>query len=208
MRVHAASVPKAILTPAEMALRTASECHRAGPSASAGCLPPPGRGANIGAGFPRFPANQKELYEPKLITAGVIGGTVIGCPNDSTGSSLADILGTWHATAIQATSKSNSANTANLYAQGARLQVTFNADLTYSSSIMLPGQAADNSMGSYLKTATNITLTGDQASGGEIIAFTYLYSKGNGTLKLSGGSISFDFGTGDEASKLEITLTK
>ena len=141
-----------------------------------------------------------------LLLVGVVGGLGAGCSEDSTGTSL-NIVGSWHATSAVVTEVANPANTANLIALGATVQIVFNANLTYSSTFTFPGQGAQTSTGTYVLTATQLTMQDDQASGGEVITFAIAQS--GGTLLLTGGTpFDFDFGAGEVASKLDVTLAR
>jgi len=141
----------------------------------------------------------------KLIQAGVFCSAVLGCGSESiTGNQIPDVAGNWHASRAQVTSVANSANTIELIAFGATIQVVFSANHTFVTTATFPGEAPDVSTGTYTVTATKLTLTNDQASGGDIQVFDVALN--NGTLLLTNGTINFDFGAGDVASKLSITL--
>ena len=137
-----------------------------------------------------------------ILVAGTFGGTVLGC-SDSTGPELADIAGAWHATRIQVTNKANSAETMDLTLSGVTITINFNADLTYSTTFTAPGEAPDMSSGTYVQTATTLTLT-ESGVGGEVDSFTY--TKTDANLTVSGGSINFDFGAGEVPARLDLTL--
>ena len=141
----------------------------------------------------------------KLVLIGAVGGLGAGC-SDSTGSSdLPDIVGSWHATTAVVTSVANPATSANLIALGATFQIVFNANLTYSSTVNFPGEPVDISTGTYVVTATQLTVHNDQSSGGDIITFSLSLS--GGTLTLTGGTpFSFDFGAGDVPATFNLTL--
>lgn len=141
----------------------------------------------------------------KLIQVGLFSGVVLGCGDESiTGSQLPDVAGTWHATQAQVTSVPNPATTMNLITAGLTLQVVFGANLTYVSTTTFPGESPEVSTGTYTVTATKLTLSPVQNSGGDVWAFDLAIS--NGALVLTGATIQFDFGAGDVASKLDLTL--
>ena len=84
----------------------------------------------------------------KVILVGVFSGAVLGCGIDkTTGPQLADVVDTWHATRVQVASVANPATTVELVAAGATLQAVFNANLTYTSTVNLPGDPPDVSTG-------------------------------------------------------------
>ena len=141
----------------------------------------------------------------KLALLGVLGGLGAGCSEDSTGTELPNIVGTWHATSAVVTNVASPTTTVNLVTLGATIQVVFNANLTYSSTVNIPGEAAEVSTGTYVVTATQLTLHDDQPSGGDTVVFSL--ALGGGTLTLTGGSpFSFDFGAGEVAATLALTL--
>lgn len=140
----------------------------------------------------------------KLVLAGAIGGLAGGCSGDSTGTSLPELVGTWHATTAVVTSVANPATSANLIALGASLQIVFRADLSYTTTTSLPGNGAEVSTGSYVETATQLVLHGDPGSGGEVTSFSLSLS--GGSLLLTGGALNFDFGGGEVPAKLDLTL--
>ena len=143
---------------------------------------------------------------PKLVLIAVIGSLEAGCSSgDSTGTELANIVGSWHATTAVVTSVANPTTTSNLIALGATIQVTFNANLTYSSTTNVPGQGADVSTGTYIQTATQLTLHNDQSSGGDITTFSLALN--GATLSLTGGTpFTFDFGAGEVPARFDLTL--
>jgi hypothetical protein len=98
----------------------------------------------------------------------------------------------------------NAASTIDIVAIGAVLQVTFNANLTFVTTATFPGEAPEVTTGTYTVTATKLTITNDQNSGGEVMVFDVALN--SGTLLLTNGAIDFDFGAGEVASKLDLTL--
>lgn len=140
----------------------------------------------------------------KLLLVAWVGSAGAACGSDSTGTSLANIVGTWHATTAVVTSVANPSTSANLIALGATLQIVFSANLTYNSTINLPGNAPEVSTGTYVETATQLTLH-DASSSGDIVTFSLAQS--GGTLLLTGGTpFTFNFGSGDVPAKFDLTL--
>jgi len=143
----------------------------------------------------------------KVMLIGGLSSAVLGCgSDDSTGPQLQDVVGTWHATKAQVTSlvEAPFVATIDIVASGGTLQVVLNANHTYSSTVTFPGEAPETSSGTYTQTATTLSLINDQNSGGDVIVFDVALS--NGTLLLTNGIITFDFGSGEVASKLDLTL--
>jgi lipocalin-like protein len=135
---------------------------------------------------------------------GILAAVVVGCGSDNSGPNLPNLVGSWHATRIQVTNKANAAQTADLILLGATIQLVLKADHTFTATFVAPGEPPNPSNGTYTQTATTLTLTDDAASGGTVNVFTYTLS--GGTLTVSGGEIDFDFGSGDVASKLDVTF--
>lgn len=141
-----------------------------------------------------------------FVLVGVVGSGVLGCKSDEVnGTQLIDLTGAWHATQAQVTSVANPLLTANLILAGLTLQVVFGANHTFTTTTTLPGNPPETDTGTYTQTATTLTLTNDQSSGGEVIVFG-LAVNNSGALVLTGGSIPFDFGAGEVASRLDVTL--
>ena len=140
----------------------------------------------------------------KLVLVGVCAGAVLGCGDSGTGPAPVNLVGTWHATSLRVTSVAHPANTVDLHAVGVTLQVVFTSNHTFTSTFTSPGNAPDVSTGTYAQTATSLTLTDDLSSGGDVLVFTLTSSAG--ALLLSGGPLDFDFGTGEEPSRLDLTL--
>jgi hypothetical protein len=141
----------------------------------------------------------------KSLLVGVFSGAVLACGSENAiGPQIPDVVGTWHATLAQVTSVAHPATTMNLIAAGLTLQVVFATDHTFVSTTTTPGEPADISTGTYVETATKLTLNPTQGSTGEVWVFDLALS--NGALVLTGATITFDFGTGEEASKLNLTL--
>jgi len=140
----------------------------------------------------------------KLVLVGVVGGLGAGCSGDSTGTSLPDLVGTWHATTAVVTSVANPGTSVNLIALGATLQITFNANLSYTSTITVPGEAPEVSNGTYVETANQLTLHDNSSSGSDTIVFGLGLS--GGTLSLTGGTpFTFNFGAGEVPARLDVT---
>ena len=140
----------------------------------------------------------------KLLLVGGCAGAVLGCGDSGTGPTTVNLVGTWHASSLRVTSVAHPASTLDLLALGVTVQIVFTSNHTFTSTFTAPGEAPDISTGTYTQTATSLTLTNDQSSGGDVLVFTLTSSAG--ALLLSGGPLDFDFGTGEEASKLDVTL--
>ncbi len=137
-----------------------------------------------------------------LLAVSAVGCAALSC-SGSTEPGVPDITGAWHATRIQVTNKANAAQTSDLFLAGVTITISFNADHTFTSTFTAPGEAPDVSSGTYVQTATMLTLT-DSGVGGEVNSFTYTST--SGSLTVSGGSINFDFGGGEVPAKLDLTL--
>ena len=141
----------------------------------------------------------------RLGLVGIVGGVVVGCSSDSTGTTL-NIVGTWHGTKFEVTSVANPATKVELVSQGLTITVVFNANLTYVTTLTAPGQAPEVSSGTYVLTASSLTLT---ATGSPPEVTTFAVTLSGNTLTATGGAINFDFGSGtDEPGKLEVILVR
>lgn len=141
----------------------------------------------------------------KIMLVGVFSSGVLGCGSDNIiGPQIPDVVGNWHATKAQVTSVANAASTIDIVAAGGTISVVFNANHTFATTATFPGDVPETSTGTYTETATKLTLTNDVNSGGDVIVFDVALN--NGTLSLTGGTIGFDFGAGDVASKIDLTL--
>ena len=139
-----------------------------------------------------------------LALIGLIGSAGAACKDDTTGTSIPDIVGTWHGTTAVVTNVATPAVSVNLIALGATLQITFTSSLNYTSSINLPGQPAEVSSGTYVETATQLSLH-DSQNPTDVVTFSLALS--GGTLSLTGGSpFTFDFGSGELPARLDVTL--
>ena len=67
-----------------------------------------------------------------------------------------------------------------------------------------PGEAPELSTGTYTLTGSRLTMTADQGSGSDVTMFDVALN--NGTLVLTGAIVEFDFGTGAEDARLDVTL--
>ena len=139
-----------------------------------------------------------------LALIGLIGSAAAACKDDTTGTSIPDIVGSWHATTAVVTNVATPAVSVNLIALGATLQITFTASLNYTSTINLPGQQAEVSTGTYVETATQLALHDGQNPSNVV---TFSLASSGGTLTLSGGTpFTFDFGAGEVPARLDVTL--
>ncbi|HEV8149419.1 MAG TPA: hypothetical protein VGP61_04475 [Gemmatimonadales bacterium] len=141
-----------------------------------------------------------------LVLVGVAVGAVAACGGDSTGPSLPDIVGTWNATKLEFVSKANAATKADVVALGATVHLVIAANNTFTSTLTPPGQPPDVGNGTYVETATTLTVTTTSDTPPEILVFSMVLS--GTTLTLTGASSTFDFGSGPVPVFVNLTLTK
>jgi hypothetical protein len=149
----------------------------------------------------------------RLTTISIAAALAVGtaCSSNSTGSNNngggnADLTGTWSATAYSVTNASNQTQVYDLIGMGYSAHITFTGQ-TWKAVFSGPGTPSDSSSGPYTQTATTLSLTDNSGGSQSITTFTYTLS--GTTLTLSNGSGStFDFGNGEVAAILNITLKK
>jgi hypothetical protein len=139
-----------------------------------------------------------------LLLAVALGGGLAACSGDSTGSNP-NIVGVWTLTKFEFTSIASSTTKVDLIAAGAHGTVTFNSNGTWSTAVTL-GAQNNNSSGTYTEGASSLTLVVTSDTPPETVTFDLVVS-GN-TLSLTGGTTTFDFGTGEVPAHLSITATK
>ena len=140
-----------------------------------------------------------------MTLAVVLTGVLAGCGSDSTGVE-SDIVGTWHATRLEFVNNANPANTVEAIALGATVTMIFNATHTFSLTLTLPGQPAEVSSGTYVVTATTLTIT--VTSENPVQTLNFAMSLSGNTLTLTGGTTTFNFGTGEVPATLNVTATR
>ncbi len=126
-----------------------------------------------------------------------------GCGDDGTGVDADDIAGTWTATSMLFTADADANDTADIIVDDvATLVIVFGADNTYSFTFTFPPQPDENETGTYSVSGNTLTTT---PTGG--VAETTTISRNGNTMTLTDDD-DWDFGAGDEAATLVITLTR
>ena len=140
------------------------------------------------------------------VTVGMaMAGVVLGAAACSdSGPSADSFLGTWSATQMEFTRTANPAETVEIIGDGATFKITFAADSTWQAVLTAPGMQPDTSSGTWAASIDVLTIVTTGMSGEQ--QFDYVLS--GTTLTLSGANTDWDFGSGDEAATLSITLTK
>lgn len=137
----------------------------------------------------------------------IVSGVVVGCKGDSTGTSLASIVATWTVTRADVISVANPATRLELVGGlGLTASLVLNANETFTLTSTFPGEQPDVETGTYTYTSGHLTLNPTNPSASDTFSFTLALS-GN-TMTLTGGTVSIDFGTGDQPATLNLTLTR
>lgn len=136
-----------------------------------------------------------------LIAAGLVLGAA-ACSDTS--APMDSFVGTWNATKMVFTSVADTATKLDVIALGATFRMTLAADSTWRAITTEPLATPDTTTGTWSAGVDVLTLEETGQSGN--IQFQYVMS-GN-TVTLTGGSVDFDFGGGDEPATLSITATK
>ena len=142
-----------------------------------------------------------------LLAAALAAGGILGaCGSDTTGSGLPNLVGVWTITKFEFVRVANPSTKVDLIALGGSGHVTFNSNGTWATTLTFPGLAPLTSSGTYTETATSLTLVDTSQSPSETSTFAMTVS-GN-VRTATGGTATFDFGSGDEAATLNVTATK
>jgi hypothetical protein len=129
-----------------------------------------------------------------------------GCSSDSTGLSLPDIVGTWHATKFEFVAQSSPSTKTDLVTLGGPATVVLRTDNTFTITLNAPGQQPIVSNGSWTETATTLTIIITSETPAQTVTFTLDVS--GSTMSLTGGVATFNFGAGDVPAFLNVTLVK
>ena len=146
----------------------------------------------------------KRIHEGMLLALAT--AAVAGCSSDSTGLSIPDIVGTWHATKFEFVATANSSTKTDVIALGGVATVVLRADATFTITLTAPGQQPIVSSGSYSETATTLTIIITSETPTQTVTFTMDVS--GSTMSLTGGVATFDFGSGDVPAFVNLTLVK
>ena len=127
-----------------------------------------------------------------------------GCGDDAVTGVNADLIaGTWTATKMVFTADADPNDFVDIIAdEGAALEIVFDADGTYDFTFTFPGFPDENETGTYSVSGSTMTIT----PAGEA-AETFTISRDGDTMTLTDAD-DFDFGAGDEAATVVITLTR
>lgn len=140
----------------------------------------------------------------RLVMVALVGGGAGSC-SDSTEPTLPNIVGNGLASKAELIRVANPATKVDLVAQGAVVTVSFTAT-TFTLSATIPGEPASVSTGTYVQTASSVTFT-ETNPGSDVTTFGLSLS--GSTLLLTGGTgFEMDFGNGNEAATLDLTLVK
>jgi len=144
----------------------------------------------------------------RAVLAGVAVGLVAACGSSSstTGPSLPNIVGTWQATKFEFVKIADPATKVELVAAGGSAVLVFGANQSFSATLSFPGSQPEVSSGTFTVTATTATITITNTVPTQVLNFALVLS-GN-TLSLTGGTATFDFGTGDVPATVNITMTR
>ena len=137
-----------------------------------------------------------------MATAGLVFG-LVAC-SDSAAPATDDLVGTWNATAAEFVREADPSESVEIIAQGGSFRITLGANGTWSAIVTAPQITPDTSGGTWTASTDVLTLiTTGQA--GET-QFDYVLS--GTTITLTDGHVTWDYGNGDEAARLNITATK
>ncbi len=132
-------------------------------------------------------------------------GLVLGAAACSdSGPSMDSFVGTWTASKAEFVRVADATDKVEIIAQGGTFRITFNADSTWVATITAPQNVPDTSGGTWSASVDVLTLVTVGLSGQT--QFDFVLS-GN-TVTLTGGHVTWDFGTGDEEALLNVTATK
>jgi hypothetical protein len=131
----------------------------------------------------------------------VVAGAACG---ESAGAAFDDLVGTWDATTFQVTQVASPGTTVELIASGATFTITLRADSSYLAILTEPETSPDTTTGTWGSSIDLLTLRETGIPGER--QFAYVLS--GRTVTLTGASVDFDFGNGDEPATLDVTLVK
>lgn len=142
----------------------------------------------------------------RVILAGLVSGLVAACSGDSTGNSIPNIVGTWRATKFEFVSVANAATRIDLIAAGGTGTVVISSNGSFSTTLTAPGSSPIVSTGTYVETATTLTVTITNPPPTQVLNFTMAVS--GSAMVLSGAQTTFDFGSGSVTAYVNINLTR
>jgi uncharacterized cupin superfamily protein len=134
---------------------------------------------------------------PSLVLASV------SC-SDSAAPDPGSLLGTWDATKLEFTRVANTSEKVDIIPLGGVFVITLAANDVCTASLTMPQTAPENMTGTWSVSIDVFTLhwTGDTGN------TQFDFSLSGSTMTLVGGDVDFDFGNGDEPSKLTVVLVK
>jgi len=135
-----------------------------------------------------------------------IAGIALGgaACSDSGSPALDSFVGTWNASSAEFVREAAPVVTVEIIALGGAFRITFNADSTWRAIVTAPQNPPDTSGGTWTVGIDVLTLLTTGQSGN--LQFNYVLS-GN-TITLADGHVTWDFGSGEEPARLNITATK
>ena len=116
----------------------------------------------------------------------------------------ADLVGTWSATKLQFTNQANSSETIDIVAEGGSFTISILANGTWQATLAIPDMSPQVGGGTYDVSGTDLVLfeTGDP------VGTDYSISLSGNTLTITSTDLTWDFGSGDVAARLDGTLVR
>ena len=137
---------------------------------------------------------------------GVLLGLLAACGSDSTGANPPNVVGTWNATKFEFVSIANPTTKLDAIAQGASATLLLTSAHGFTLTLNAPGQVQQVSTGTYVETATTLTVTVTTPPPTQTLGFDLVVS--GVTMSLTGGTTTFDFGSGSTPAHINLTLTR
>ena len=141
----------------------------------------------------------------RLVTLAAVAVS-LACGGDGNGPNRDQFAGTWDATKLEFTNVANPSEKVDIIAAGATFVIVLESNGTYQAEIVIPGQAPDNTTGTWSVSSDVITLRETGVS----FSLQFNWSLSGNTLTISGADTEFDFnddGT-DEPAKASAVLVK
>ena len=130
----------------------------------------------------------------------------LACGDSGNGPNRDQFAGTWDATKLEFTNVANTSQKVDVIAAGAPFVIVLESNGTYQATIVIPGQPADNTTGTWSVSSQVFTLRETGVS----FDLQFSWSLSGNTITISGADTEFDFnddGT-DEPAKVSAVLVR
>jgi hypothetical protein len=138
------------------------------------------------------------------LTLAAVAALALASVNCGDSVAPADLVGTWNATKLEFTNLANASESVDIVALEGAFTITITANGTWQATLTLPGEDPQVGGGTFDLSGSDLVLyeTGDP------VGTDYSVSLSGNTLTITSTDLTFDFGNGEVAARLDGILVR